>query len=397
MMAFDTQYYRASKILVEDQWQSDSIIGVDTSGKIAFIGPSDEFTLAYTDLGDCSLLPGMIDSHVHGAMGCDVMDATHESLEVMSTFFAEHGVTGFVATTVTAPVKKIQEALIQIGKSRALGLSGAQLLGGYLEGPYFTSKNKGAHPDHLFRELDIEELDAWIADSDNSLVSIALAPEKPGSTVAIRHLKKRGLKVMLGHTDASAEEVESAFANGADGIVHCYNGMRGLRHRDAGVVGVGLCHPNSYVEIIADGHHVHPTAIDVAHRCCGDRLTLITDAMQAAGMPDGKYQLGEYQVNMTDGVVTTEFGSLAGSTLILIDAVINLAKWLNLSFEQAWLRASLTPAKSLGIDQTYGSLSVGKMASMVAVSNSYQILNTWVNGNLVYSADTQISSEEVCI
>ena len=384
-MVSNTQFFRARRILVDEQWQDNMVIGVEKDGMISYIDSVNNCEYPFTDLGDCSLLPGMIDSHVHGAIGHDVMDATHESLDQMSQYFAQNGVTGFVATTVTAPVQKIKRALMQIGKSREIGVSGAQLLGAYLEGPYFTATHKGAHPPYWFRELDTEELDKWISYSDDSLITVALAPEKANSSAAIRHLKKNGIKVMLGHSDASFDQVIEAFNNGADGIVHCYNGMRGLHHRDPGVVGAGLCHPDSYVEIIADGHHVHPTAIDVAHRCCGDKLTLITDAMQAAGMPDGKYQLGEFEVEMSQGVVKTESGSLAGSTLSMIEAVNNVDDWLNIPFEQSWLLASLTPAKSLKIDDKYGSLSVGKMASMVAISNTNQILITWVNGKQVFS------------
>lgn len=396
-MGSDLQYYRVAKLLEKDQWREEAVLGVDSKGEIRFIGDADSFSGPYLDLGDCSLLPGMIDSHVHGAMGCDVMDATHQSLDTMSAFFAQHGVTGFVATTVTAPIEKIEKALVQISKSKTDGLTGAELLGAYLEGPYFTAKNKGAHPEGLFRELDISELDRWIECSNNSLLTVALAPEKRNSAAAIKHLKSHGIKVMLGHTDASYEQVQSAFEHGADGIVHCYNGMSGLHHRDPGAVGAGLCHSSSYVEIIADGCHVHPAAVDVAYRCCESRLTLITDAMQAAGMPDGLYQLGELEVTMSDGIVKTNSGSLAGSSLVLIDAVKNASNWLRIPIEQAWLLASLTPAKSLNLDHKYGSLSVGKMASMVAVSDSYQVLTTWVNGNIVYSVDPSIASEATCI
>ncbi|MBJ7018890.1 N-acetylglucosamine-6-phosphate deacetylase, partial [Vibrio cholerae] len=178
------------------------------------------------------------------------------------------------------------------------GVAGAENLGAYLEGPYFTEKNKGAHTTQWFRELALEELDDWISYSDNQLLKVALAPEKFGALEAIRYLDAQGIKVMLGHTDASYEQVQLALDAGAKGIVHCYNGMRGLHHRDPGVVGAGLLHPKCYVEMIADGHHVHPAAIEVAHRCCGSRMTLITDAMCATGMPDGQYTLGEYQVEM---------------------------------------------------------------------------------------------------
>jgi N-acetylgalactosamine-6-phosphate deacetylase len=174
-----------------------------------------------------------------------------------------------------------------------------------------------------------------ISYSDNQLISLALASEKQGVIEAIQYLRSQGIKVMLGHTDASFDQVQQALDAGANGIVHCYNGMRGLHHRDPGVVGTGLVHPHCFVDMIADGHHVHPVAIDVAHRCCGSRLTLITDAMCAAGMPDGEYRLGEYTVTMKDGVVTTDSSGLAGSTLTLNSAVSNIQPWLNVPLEQA--------------------------------------------------------------
>lgn len=396
-MASDPRHIRAERILVGEHWKTDAIVTLSDQGRILDISSAEQFDGEIEDLGNAWLLPGLIDSHVHGAKGHDVMDASHEALNEISRHCARHGVTGFAATTVTAPVQKIKDALQQIAKSREAGLDGAELLGGYLEGPYFTPTHKGAHPDRLFRELDCDELDSWMSYSDNALISVALAPEKNDAIKAIKHLKSQGVRVMLGHTDASYDDVKAAFDAGADGIVHCYNGMRGLHHRDPGVVGAGLTADSGFVEMIADGHHVHPTAIDVAHRCCGDRLLLITDAMQAAGMPDGHYQLGELTVEMKEGVVRTAQGGLAGSTLILLDGVKNLSRWLDLPFEQAWLRASLTPAKSLGLDHKLGSIAVGKQASMVALSPEGDVLKTWVNGRPVFSTELLSRPEAVCI
>ncbi|WP_260259338.1 N-acetylglucosamine-6-phosphate deacetylase [Vibrio intestinalis] len=397
-MASDLQHYRAERVLHGNQWLNDAIVSVDGHGLIAAIRPFDStIDQDYTDLGKVSLMPGLIDSHVHGANGCDVMDASHDSLNTMSNFFASKGVTAFVPTTVTAPVAKIRAALKQVAQSKKMGVAGAEILGAYLEGPYFTEKNKGAHPTEWFRELSTEELENWISYCDNQLITVALAPEKPGALEAIRYLRSQGIKIMLGHTDASHDQVKNALNAGANGIVHCYNGMRGLHHRDPGVVGAGLVHPNCYVEMIADGHHVHPTAIDVAHRCCSSRLTLITDSMCAAGMPDGQYVLGEYTVTMKDGVVMTDSGSLAGSTLTLNNAVTNLQQWLNLPLEQAWLMASLTPAQSLGIQHQLGTLEVGKRASMVAIHSDFSIDKTWVNGRLVFDAVATPNQEALCI
>ncbi|HFQ5585767.1 TPA: N-acetylglucosamine-6-phosphate deacetylase [Vibrio vulnificus] len=397
-MASEQQHYRAQRILHGDHWLQDAVLSVDSQGNISAIAAYDpQQHRTVTDLGAVSLMPGLIDSHVHGSQGCDVMDATHASLNTMSRYFASLGVTAFVATTVTAPVAKIRAALAQVAQSKQQGVEGAEILGAYLEGPYFTEKNKGAHPTQWFRELAVEELDNWISYSDNQLLKVALAPEKEGALAAIRYLASQGISVMLGHTDASYQQVKLALDAGAKGIVHCYNGMRGLHHRDPGVVGAGLLHPECYVEMIADGHHVHPAAIEVAHRCCGSRMTLITDAMCATGMPDGQYTLGEYQVEMKQGVVTTQEGGLAGSTLTLIEGVKNIQRWLNLPFEQAWLMASHTPAKSLGIQHQLGTLEVGKRASMVALDSDFSIDKTWVNGRLVFDAVVSPRQEALCI
>ncbi|MCA4021565.1 N-acetylglucosamine-6-phosphate deacetylase [Vibrio vulnificus] len=397
-MASEQQHYRAQRILHGDHWLQDAVLSVDSQGNISAIAAYDpQQHRTVTDLGAVNLMPGLIDSHVHGSQGCDVMDATHASLNTMSRYFASLGVTAFVATTVTAPVAKIRSALAQVAKSKQQGVEGAEILGAYLEGPYFTEKNKGAHPTQWFRELAVEELDNWISYSDNQLLKVALAPEKEGALAAIRYLANQGISVMLGHTDASYQQVKLALDAGAKGIVHCYNGMRGLHHRDPGVVGAGLLHPECYVEMIADGHHVHPAAIEVAHRCCGSRMTLITDAMCAKGMPDGQYTLGEYQVEMKQGVVTTQEGGLAGSTLTLIEGVKNIQRWLNLPFEQAWLMASHTPAKSLGIQHQLGTLEVGKRASMVALGSDFSIDKTWVNGRLVFDAVVSPRQEALCI
>ncbi|ELV8801043.1 N-acetylglucosamine-6-phosphate deacetylase [Vibrio vulnificus] len=397
-MASEQQHYRAQRILHGDHWLQDAVLSVDSQGNISAIAAYDpQQHRTVTDLGAVSLMPGLIDSHVHGSQGCDVMDATHASLNTMSRYFASLGVTAFVATTVTAPVAKIRAALAQVAKSKQQGVEGAEILGAYLEGPYFTEKNKGAHPTQWFRELAVEELDNWISYSDNQLLKVALAPEKEGAMAAIRYLASQGISVMLGHTDASYQQVKLALDAGAKGIVHCYNGMRGLHHRDPGVVGAGLLHPECYVEMIADGHHVHPAALEVAHRCCGSRMTLITDAMCATGMPDGQYTLGEYQVEMKQGVVTTQDGGLAGSTLTLIEGVKNIQRWLNLPFEQAWLMASHTPAKSLGIQHQLGTLEVGKRASMVALGSDFSIDKTWVNGRLVFDAVVSPRQEALCI
>ncbi len=286
----------------------------------------------------------------------------------------------FLPTTVTAPLEAIHGALTRIAQRCRSGGPGAQILGSYLEGPYFTPQNKGAHPPALFRELDLAELDALITLSQNTLRVVALAPEKPGALRAIRHLKQRGIRVMLGHSAATYEQTLAAFDAGADGLVHCYNGMTGLHHREPGMVGAGLTDKRAWLELIADGHHVHPGAMRLCCCCARDRVVLITDAMQAAGMPDGRYTLCGEEVTMHHGVVKTASGGLAGSTLSLDAAVRNMVEHAGVTAEEAIHMASLHPARLLGIDRQLGSLAAGKRANIIALDGGLHLQQIWIQG-----------------
>jgi N-acetylgalactosamine-6-phosphate deacetylase len=383
-----TQHLRFNRILMKGGWLINAVVTIQ-NGLIKNIQPYDVALKIYTaeqlEYFDADLMPGLIDTHIHGAMGCDVMDATHTSLNSISLYLAKHGIVGFLATTVTSTIPKIEAALQQVGQSKKQGLDGAELLGSYLEGPYFTEAHRGAHPNKLLREIDLSEIKQFIDIADSSLKAVALAPEKMGAIDAIKYLKENNINTMLAHTNAGYEETTQALNAGAKGIVHCYNGMKGIHHRDTGTVGAGLTHPSAFVEIINDGHHVHASAIDIAYRCCNKRMLLISDSMRAAGMPNGEYELGEYVITMKDGVVRTKEGSLAGSTLCLFDAVYQTAKDLKISLESAWELASLSPAKALNIDKELGSIAIGKRASLVAVNPQGIVLHTWVSGERVYS------------
>lgn len=399
-MVSDRRYRRI--LMPDSRWLEDGIVRIQDQ-RIAAVMSYENYLAEGGEALEqqpVSLLPGLIDSHVHGAMGHDVMDASHEALDAISAFLAQQGVVAFLATTVTAPVEKIRTALRTVKNSMKTGVSGATILGTYLEGPYFTGKNRGAHPQSFLRELDQIELEHWISVADGTLKAVALAPEKNGALSAIQFLKSQNINVMLAHTQATYDQAKAALQAGADGIVHCYNGMTGLHHREPGVVGAGLCCDSAYVELIADGHHVHPAATEVAWRCAGNRLVLVSDAMRAAGMPDGEYKLGELDVSMKDGVVRTEAGGLAGSTLRLNCAVENVSQWLALPLEKAWSLASQSPAALLGLENDLGSLAPGKLASMVELSDGGEVVATWVAGNCVYrqtGAQNDSVLEDVCI
>ncbi|WP_330961063.1 N-acetylglucosamine-6-phosphate deacetylase [Photobacterium sp. 53610] len=381
------QPIRARRLLTESGWLEHTAVYV-AQGRITAIEPiaSAEDSIEW----DAEILiPALIDTHVHGGAGVDVMDASHEALDTLSQYLASQGIGAFLATTITAPMTDIEAALRQVVRSQAQGVGGAELLGSYLEGPYFTPENKGAHPESLFRDPTPDELDHLITLSKGSLRVVALAPENPGALSAIRYLKARGINVMLGHTNADYDTTRAALDAGADGLVHCFNGMKGVHHREPGTAGAGLSHDTAAIELIADGHHVHPAVMNICCRCAPDRLVLISDAMRAAGMPDGKYQLGEMQVTMENGVVRTAAGGLAGSTLSLIGAIKTMVNEVGQPLEKAIEMASLIPARLLGIDKRLGSIATGKSASFVALSSNYQVMSTWVNGRQVWTASPQ--------
>ena len=307
-----THVLRARRLLTEEGWLDDHQLRI-ADGVIAAIEP---IPVGVTERDAELLCPAYIDTHVHGGAGVDVMDDAPDVLDKLAMHKAREGVGSWLPTTVTAPLNTIHAALERIAQRCQRGGPGAQVLGSYLEGPYFTPQNKGAHPPELFRELEIAELDQLIAVSQHTLRVVALAPEKEGALQAIRHLKQQNVRVMLGHSAATWQQTRAAFDAGADGLVHCYNGMTGLHHREPGMVGAGLTDKRAWLELIADGHHVHPAAMSLCCCCAKERIVLITDAMQAAGMPDGHYTLCGEEVQMRGGVVRTASGGLAGSTVL---------------------------------------------------------------------------------
>ena len=351
---------------------------------------SDTLNPKYTlvDLGDRKLMPGLIDMHIHGQSGADTMDATQEALAIMARNLPKTGVVGFLGTTVTAPWQKILNALINVKSAMTTGIDGgAEILGSYLEGPFFTPKNKGAHPEHLFLTPSPERIADLLAIAGDSLKVVALAPETEGAVDATRQLAAHGVRVAMGHTDASWEQVEACVEAGASIGVHLYNGMRGLHHREPGCVGAMLADDSVIAEIIADGVHVHPAVLKLSWKCKGtDNSVLITDGMCAGGLPDGTYQLGELPVTVQDGVARTDCGSLAGSTLSLNKAIKNMTQLAGIPEVDAVRMASEIPARTLGIDQRMGSIAPGMEASLTVMDDDFNVLLTLVKGQQVFSA-----------
>lgn len=340
------------------------------------------------DYRGCLIAPGLFDTHIHGYAGADVMDCQLESFEVMSQALPATGVTSFLPTALTADFATLDK-VCQLVVSAKEQVTGSKVQGLYFEGPYFTETYKGAQNPAYMRNPDLAELDQWLASSQGLLCKLALAPERKGAADFIAYAKSKGVTLALGHSDATYEEAKQAVAAGASVWVHAYNGMRGLNHRELGMLGAVYYLPETYAELICDGHHVHPSACDLLMQQKGyDGVALITDCMSAGGMAEGDYLLGEFPVRVEAGTARLkEGGSLAGSILQLKDAVKNVVDWGLASPVEAVRMASYIPAKSLGLEETCGQIKAGLPADFIVLDKDLTLQATYINGQKVWSQD----------
>lgn len=371
---------KGKEIYTENGMLKDGNILIE-NGIIIGFNIEDEQNHEIINLSKYKILPGLIDIHNHGAVGYDVMDSSYQSLNEISKYKLKNGVTSFLAGTITSPLNKMKDAIINIEKSMRKGLEGAKLLGSYIEGPYITEKYKGAHPKDCIRELDIKEINELIDLSKNTIKIITIAPEKTGSENIIKELVEKGIIISLGHSDATYDQTIKAIENGGNLAVHTYNGMRGLHHREPGMLGAILNSDTIDSELICDGVHVSFPAIQILLRCKDtDNIILITDGMMACGLEDGNYKIGELDVKVENSIARIKSGALAGSTLKLIDAVKNMTEKADIPFEKALKMATINPAKKLGIDKKIGSLKIGKKADIIAIDDDYSVIKVIRDG-----------------
>jgi N-acetylglucosamine-6-phosphate deacetylase len=335
------------------------------------------------DAGGLWLAPGLIDLHAHGARGCDTMDATPDALRSMARFYASHGVTGFLATTMSASAEHILTALRNVAIVMAQGTGGAALLGAHVEGPYLDLNKRGCQDAAQIRGAHVGEYETFFATGVVRLIT--LAPEVPGSQELIRYAIEQGVRVAAGHTRATFDQMCAAASLGVSQVTHLYNGMELMHHRKPGAVGAALTLEELTCQLIADRTHVHPAILRLTVRAKGlDGVLLVTDAMGGAGMPDGEYRLGEIAVSVRQGVARTAEGALAGSTLTLDQAVSNMMVAADLTLPQALRLASLNPARALGIAGRKGRLAVGYDADLILVDTDVTVHLTLVEGQIVY-------------
>ena len=332
------------------------------------------------------IAPGLVDTHIHGYKNHDVMDNDADGIKVMSEALLSCGVTSFLPTTLTSSKERLKDVAETIGKMYK-EVDGAKIQGIYFEGPFFTEEHKGAQNPSYFGDPDLDTFHEWQEASGGLIKKIALAPERKGVKEFVKTVTDEGVVVSLGHSNATLEEAQEAVEAGASVFVHAYNGMRGLNHREPGMVGALLTLQHVFSELICDGHHVHPQAAEVLMEKAGhDHVALITDCMMAGGMPDGNYNLGEFPVVVAEGTARLESGNLAGSILKLKEAIKNVVDWGIATPEQAVMMASYVPAVSCKIDDKCGMIAEGRAADFIVLETNMDLVATYLDGVERYHA-----------
>ena len=332
------------------------------------------------------IAPGLVDTHIHGYKNHDVMDNDADGIKVMSEALLSCGVTSFLPTTLTSSKERLKDVAETIGKMYK-EVDGAKIQGIYFEGPFFTEEHKGAQNPSYFGDPDLDTFHEWQEASGGLIKKIALAPERKGVKEFVKTVTDEGVVVSLGHSNATLEEAQEAVEAGASVFVHAYNGMRGLNHREPGMVGALLTLQHVFSELICDWHHVHPQAAEVLMEKAGhDHVALITDCMMAGGMPDGNYNLGEFPVVVAEGTARLESGNLAGSILKLKEAIKNVVDWGIATPEQAVMMASYVPAVSCKIDDKCGMIAEGRAADFIVLETNMDLVATYLDGVERYHA-----------
>jgi len=334
------------------------------------------------DFPAATLAPSFFDVHIHGAAGHDAMEATPAALAAIGKFLASRGTAHFLATTVTAPVDATLRAVAGLAKliARPPTAGAAIPLGIHLEGPFLSHAKRGVHPTEFLLEPDIDLFDRIYDAAEGHVRLMTIAPELPGAPDLAAHAVARGVRVSLGHSNATAVETRAAIAAGATSATHTFNAMRPLDHREPGILGTVLTDDSLFAELICDGIHSAPEMTKLWWRAKGpNRAILVTDAMSATGMPDGEYRLGGLTVQVANGRAMSD-GVLAGSVLTLDRALANFLAFTGATLEQGLRLLTGNPAALTGFQAEAGSLAPGSPANLVAVTPDGHLAASFLNG-----------------
>jgi N-acetylglucosamine-6-phosphate deacetylase len=362
---------------------------VTENGRIAHCGTADEIEVSsqatIIDLDGRAVFPGMIDVHFHGVWGHFVMGKTLANvIETLPRF----GVTSFLATTVTLPDERTLSGLQEMAQVLDNPPPGAQCLGIHIEGPHLSPKRPGMANAEWFRPLTLDELDRFQAACGDRMRMITFAPEEGDAMQFIPELLERDIVPVIGHSDASFEQVGEAVALGLNHATHTFNAMRPMHHRDPGVVGAVMAFPEIIAQLIADAHHVHPGAMRALVNAKGaDGICLISDAAPFAGLPDGTYSWEGYEVIIEQETCRLESGTIAGAHQLMDKGFGNLIQKVGMTPEQATLCAAYVPAKSIGIEARKGVIQPGYDADLMVMDADYNVDLTMIKGQIAWQRD----------
>lgn len=367
----------------------DGAVAWDSEGKIIFVGPenkSEHIAGNRIDLKGMTAAPGLIDIHVHGGYGIAFgLGDLSEELKKYSSWVAHFGVTGFVLS-ITGPnpdfILQAIRAYIPLFEKEFIG---AQPLGLHLEGPFINPQKHGAFNPAWIHLPSLKEMSAYLDAGEGWIRQVSLAPEMEGADQVADLLNNSGVRVALAHSNTNFEIASRALHGKYTHVTHTFNAQSPLHHRKPGVVGAVLSSEGVSAELIADGVHVHPAAMQILTRCLGaERIVLISDAMPGAGLPDGTYTLLGQQVTIQNGKSLLPNGTLAGSTATLDACVRNMVKLAGVPFANAVRMASYNPAGVIGVDDHIGSLAPGKKANIAVFDKNLNVKMTFINGSPVY-------------
>jgi N-acetylglucosamine-6-phosphate deacetylase len=389
-------FLKSGQIITPFETILNSMLGISANGIIESINrnqPKFESSTQKVELKGKTIIPGLIDIHVHGGFGVTFgVGELKSNLEKYSKFAASHGVTGFLLS-ITGPnmavITQTIKGYVEIFE-KILEWPGAIPLGLHLEGPFLNTERHGAFNPAWIHNPDIDEVKAYLDAGHGWIKQVSMAPELPNSEKTALLFSKAGVVVSLGHSNTDFETASAALRGLFSHVTHTFNAQSPMHQREPGVVGAVLASDKVTAELIGDSIHVHPAALKILYRCLGpERIVLITDAMPGAGLPDGEYELLSQKITVKDGKATLPDGTIGGSTGTLDGCLRNMVQLAGVPLSEAARMASFNPAKVIGLDNRMGSIEVGKEANLAILDEGLKVCMTIIKGKIVYSCENE--------